>query len=470
MDKRTFLTVITAAIAGFFMLASGNAAARSSNEDTIKMLDLLGDVFEKVREEYVEEPEDKKLIEAAINGMLTDLDPHSAYLSAEDFEEMQVQTKGEFGGLGIEVTMRNGMVYIVSPIDDTPAFDKGLQAGDYISHIDEESVIGMTIRDAVERMRGKAGTAITLTILREGEDEPFDVEIIRDIIKIKSVRSRREGDIGYIRITSFSEQTDTGLHKAIKKLKKEIGKDKLRGVVLDLRNNPGGLLNQAIAVSDTFLDRGEIVSTRGRQTDSTKRFNASSGDRIDGLPMVVLLNSGSASASEIVAGALKDHKRAVVMGTKSFGKGSVQTVIPLPQGSAMRITTSRYYTPSGVSIQAEGIEPDIEVKPATIEYLDGRSAPKESDLRGHLNATKVKEGEENKDKDGDDRRNFREGDDKKEKDDKDGENKDGDESSEKENEEEDLYVKDYQLARALDLLRGIYVFSNSDRYKHVLER
>ncbi len=401
-------------------------------KETLKLLDLFGDVFEKVRKEYVEEPSDEELVEAAISGMLTHLDPHSAYLDEKAFSDMQVNTRGEFGGLGIEVTMRNGMVYIVSPIDDTPAYDAGLEAGDYISHIDGESTLGMDISEAVSLMRGKPGTKITLSVLRESQDEPFDVEITRDIIKIKSVRSRIEGDnedVIYLRVTSFSEHTTSGIEDAIIEHRKKIGDDTLKGIVLDLRNNPGGLLNQAISVSDLFLDKGEIVSTRGRKKEDTKRFNATEGDIIEDLPMVVLVNGGSASASEIVAGALKDHGRALVVGTKSFGKGSVQTVIPLPRNNAIRITTSRYYTPSGVSIQAEGIEPDITIQKASLEFEKERRRNKEADLRGHLSGDKERK---------DTKKEIRHPDEEEKK--------------------EALILSDYQLARAIDLLRGIYIY------------
>lgn len=413
--------------------ASIAPANANENKETLEMLDLFGDVFEKIREDYVERPDDKELVEAAINGMLTHLDPHSSFLNAEAFKEMRVQTSGEFGGLGIEVTMRNGMVYVVSPIDDTPAFKAGLKAGDYISHIDDEVVMGMTIGEAVKKMRGKPGDAITLTILREGEEEPFDVEVVRDIIKIRSVRSDVYNDVMYLRVTSFSETTESGLKKAYEKHKEEMG-DKLKGVVLDLRNNPGGLLTQAIAVSDMFLERGEIVSTRGRYPEDSSRYNADKGDILDGMPLVVLINGGSASASEIVAGALQDHRRAVILGTKSFGKGSVQTLIPLQKDSAMRITTSRYYTPSGESIQATGIEPDIIVEPAVLEYTKKRKGIREADLKGHLengegdapNLPKVKD-------------------------------ENGEEVQSEEEQRHALYVDDYQLARALDLVRALFI-------------
>lgn len=359
----------------------GAAAAASS--ETYRQLNLFGDVFERVRAEYVEEVSDEQLIEAAVKGMLTALDPHSSYLPPREFEDMQVQTRGAFGGLGIEVTMENGLVKVISPIDDTPASRAGMQPGDFISHIDGEQVLGLTLSEAVDRMRGPVKSQITVTVLREGEPGPFDVSLIRDVIRIRSVRWREEGDIGYLRITSFNEQTRPGVDEGVEKLRKGIG-DRMKGMVLDLRNNPGGLLDQAVAVSNAFLERGEIVSTRGRRDGSASRYNAEDGDLLDGLPMVVLINGGSASASEIVAGALQDHERAVVLGTRSFGKGSVQTVIPLPGNGAMRLTTARYYTPSGRSIQARGIEPDIAVERTTIEAVAGVERRRESDLRGRL--------------------------------------------------------------------------------------
>ncbi len=339
--------------------------------DTYKMLSLFGDVFERVRNEYVDQVDDEELIEAAVNGMLTSLDAHSSYLNSKNFKDMQVQTKGEFGGLGIEVTQDkdSGLVKVVSPIDDTPAFRAGLKPGDLISHLDGEAMAGLTLNDAVEKMRGLVGTDVKLTIRREGK-APFDVSLTRAVIKIQSIRSRLEGSVGYIRITSFNEQTTPGLEKAVAELKAKAGKE-LTGFVLDLRNNPGGLLDQAISVSDAFLERGEIVSTRSRRSEDTQRYNATAGDLINGLPLVVLINDGSASASEIVAGALQDNHRAILLGTKSFGKGSVQTVMPLAGYGAMRLTTARYYTPSGRSIQAVGIEPDIIVPLARVENLEG---------------------------------------------------------------------------------------------------
>ena len=378
------LLVVVASVACW---SSPVYAASANSKETMKLLELFGDVFDKVKKDYVETVEDKVLIEAAINGMLTSLDPHSSYLDEKAFNEMRIQTKGEFGGLGIEVTMENGLVKVVSPIDDTPAFRAGMKSGDYISRIDGESVMGTTLSDAVEKMRGKPGTDIELTVLREGASEPLIVKVTRDVIKIKSIRARREDNIAYIRITSFSEQTSESLEKELKTVMKDIGESKFEGMVLDLRNNPGGLLDQAIEVSDLFLTQGEIVSTGGRVADGNKRFNATAGDVISGKPIVVLINGGSASASEIVAGALQDHKRAVLVGTKSFGKGSVQTVIPLSvSNGAMRLTTSRYYTPSGRSIQADGIEPDVVIQQSKLETTDKDSklTTSEATLRKHL--------------------------------------------------------------------------------------
>jgi carboxyl-terminal processing protease len=376
-------TISAAALAGVLFLTPACAIAETNTSETYRQLNLFGDVFERVRSEYVEPVTDEQLIETAINGMLTALDPHSSYLNRKSFQDMQVQTRGEFGGLGIEVTMENGLIKVVSPIDDTPAFRAGLQPGDLITHLDGEAISGMSLADAVEKMRGPVGSDIKVTIRRGEAGEPFDVAITRDTIKIQSVRYRREGDVGYIRITTFNEQTQTGLERAVERLQKEVG-DKLTGYVLDLRNNPGGLLDQAISVSDSFLDKGEIVSTRGRKPEDGQRYNAKPGDLAKGKPMVVLINGGSASASEIVAGALQDHRRAIVLGTQSFGKGSVQTIIPLPGHGAMRLTTARYYTPSGRSIQALGISPDIEVQPAKVEEIAQGMRRREADLRGAL--------------------------------------------------------------------------------------
>lgn len=402
-----------------------------ANKLTYQQLSLFGSVFETVREKYVDKVTDQQLIEYAVKGMLTNLDAHSDYMTLKDFDDMKVQTSGEFGGLGIEVTMQDGVIKVVSPIDDTPAFKAGIQAGDLITHLDKKPIMGMTLAEAVEKMRGKIGTEIELAVRRENVAEPLFIKIKRDIIKIQSVRSRVEqNDIGYIRITTFNQNTYSGLKDAIEKIKKETNGN-LQGYVLDLRNNPGGLLDQAIAVSDAFLDKGEIVSTRGRNEDAIKRDNALPGDLADGLPLVVLINAGSASASEIVSGALQDHRRAVLMGTKSFGKGSVQTVIPTPDGGALRLTTARYFTPSGRSIQAEGIDPDIVVEPAKIEQIDEIRIG-ESDLKGALKNPNVKENTE-----------ATPANDNKE--------------NAKSEEEEDMTKKDYQLARAVDLLHGLAI-------------
>ena len=362
-------------------------AQDTSAKTTYEYLDLFGEIFERVRGSYVEEIDEQKLIEAAIEGMLTSLDPHSAYLPPENFQDMREQTKGEFGGLGIEVTMENGFVKVVAPIDDTPAAKAGLEAGDFITHIDGESVLGLSLSDAVDKMRGPVGSEILITISRENAEEPFDVSITRDTIKIRAVRARAEGEIGVLRITTFNEQTYSNLEDGIVKLKREIGEDKIKGYIVDLRNNPGGLLSQAIQVSDAFLETGEIVSTRGRDLDEADRVNARAGDLTDGKPLVVLINEGSASASEIVAGALQDQRRAIILGAKSFGKGSVQTVIRLGDKGAMKLTTARYFTPSGRSIQALGIEPDILVEERRVTDADGtgdRGSRSEADLRGSL--------------------------------------------------------------------------------------
>ena len=387
MRMRTIGMFFAGAVSATAMWHAFDAATAASNADTYKQLNLFGDVFDRVRSDYVEQPNDEKLIESAINGMLSALDPHSSYMNAKNFQEMQVQTQGKFGGLGIEVTMENGVVKVVSPIDDTPAARGGIMANDLIIKLDGEDVQGLTLNEAVDKMRGKINTPITLTILREGK-EPFDVKLVRDEIKVKSVKSSLEGpdkDIGYVRISSFTEQTQEGLEAAISSIKKQTG-SKLKGYIIDLRNNPGGLLEEAVTVSDTFLERGEIVSTRGRNAEETQRRAAHVGDLTKGKPIIVLVNGGSASASEIVAGALQDHKRATLVGTRSFGKGSVQTIIPLGSGNgALRLTTARYYTPSGKSIQAKGIVPDIEVLQDVPEELKARTDTKgEASLRGHL--------------------------------------------------------------------------------------
>jgi carboxyl-terminal processing protease len=428
--------VILAVCAGVIMMSipalsfaeeertAGSKPERSPDDfsETYENLNLFGDVFERVRNQYVEEKEDKELIENALNGMLSALDPHSSYLPPKNYEDMQVETRGQFGGLGIEVTMENGLVKVVAPIDDTPASEAGVESGDLIVEIDGEAVMGLSLSDAVEKMRGLVGTDIDI-VVRRAESEILEFTLTRAVIKIQSVRSRAEGNAAYIRITTFNQNTTSGLEKAIKKLNKEIGEENVVGLILDLRNNPGGLLNQAIAVSDTFLDKGEIVSTRGRHERDTKRDNASSGDMLDGKPIAVLVNGGSASASEIVAGALQDHKRGIILGTKTFGKGSVQTVMPLPGHGAMRLTTARYYTPSGRSIQAKGIDPDIVVERAKIEEISV-SRVRESDLRGALD------------------------------------NNGQDKKSEKSDEEKKPI--DYQLQRGLDLLNGLSLYNSGD--------
>jgi len=378
-------TVLSALAVFAFQSDGFNSPAQAADDGTFRQLDLFGEVFDRVRADYVEPTEDAKLIETAINGMLTALDPHSSYMNPKNYRDMQVQTRGEFGGLGIEVTMENGVVKVVTPIDDTPASRAGLRPNDYITHIDEKPILGMTLSDAVDKMRGPVDTPILLTVVRKGTDEPFDVKLNRAIITIKSVKYHREGDIAYVRITTFNEQTGDLLDEAIHTLQKQIGPKNVKGYILDLRNNPGGLLDQAINVSGDFIEEGEIVSTRGRHSEDTQRYNARGGDLTKGKSVIVLVNGGSASASEIVAGALQDHRRAVILGTRSFGKGSVQTIIPLGADGAMRLTTARYYTPSGHSIQAKGIEPDIIVE----QNPDPKSKKRlmitgEAELPGHL--------------------------------------------------------------------------------------
>ena len=385
----TFLTL--AGLAGattVLNVTKTYSATPSQNSELYRQLDLFGDVLERVRSDYVEKPDDTQLIESAINGMLASLDPHSSYMSPKSFRDMQVQTRGEFGGLGIEVTMENGVIKVVSPIDDTPAAKAGLLANDLITHLDNEQISGLTLEQAVEKMRGPVNTPITLTIVRKGKDEPFDVKVTRDVIRINAVKSRAEGDdIAYVKVTTFNEQTHANMVKAMEQLQKQLG-PKIKGYVLDLRNNPGGLLDQAIAVSDDFLERGAIVLTKGRNNEETQRANARPGDITEGKKIAVLINGGSASASEIVAGALQDHKRATIIGTRSFGKGSVQTIIPLGANGAIRLTTARYYTPSNRSIQAKGIEPDIAVEEELPDDLKSKMASEkprgEASLRGHL--------------------------------------------------------------------------------------
>jgi carboxyl-terminal processing protease len=393
MMRKTSLILLGAAAGAALTLVTtqprivfDGSSAKAAAADTYRQLSLFGDVFERVRADYVEKPDDAKLVESAINGMLAGLDPHSSYMDAKSFRDMQVQTRGEFGGLGIEVTMEDGLIKVVAPIDETPAAKAGVMANDIISHLDDEPVQGLTLNQAVEKMRGPVNTRIKLKIIRKGSDKPVDITITRDVIRVRSVRSNMNGDdVAFIRVTQFNEQTTEGVRRAINDLSTQAG-DKLKGFVIDLRNNPGGLLDQAISVSDAFLERGEIVSTRGRNAEETQRFNARAGDLTKTKPIIVLINGGSASASEIVAGALQDHKRATIIGTRSFGKGSVQTIIPLGSGNgALRLTTARYFTPSGRSIQAKGITPDIEVLQDVPEELKARTDTRgESSLRGHL--------------------------------------------------------------------------------------
>lgn len=403
-----------------------------SEEDTYELLNLFGEVLERAKNSYVDEVSDEQLIQSAINGMLVSLDPHSSYMDGKDFRYMSEQTQGKFGGLGIEVTMESGVVKVVSPIDDTPAHKAGLKPGDYIVNIDGQPVVGMTLNDAVDKMRGKIGSKVKLTIRRFNQ-KPFDVTIKREEIKIQTVKSSiKSEDVAYVRITSFSDNTDKMVEKAVKEAKKKL-KGNLKGIILDIRNNPGGLLDQAVSVSDLFLNQGEIVSTRSRNEEDTVKYNAKKGDIADGLPIVIIVNDGSASASEIVAGALQDHKRAVILGEKTFGKGSVQTVIPLGKHGAMRLTTARYYTPSGRSIQVKGIEPDVAVKPAKVEEIE---SPFELSEGEYNNALK-----------------------------NDSEEKvDAKKQAAKKAEKEEL-AKDYQLARALDLVRAMGIYEQGKAQK-----
>ena len=401
--KKYFLAGIMGCALGVIVSVKVAGPVLAQDTETKKtiyeQLDLFGDIFERIRSEYVEEVSSKDLIEAAIDGMLTSLDPHSSYLSADDAAKMKVQTRGEFGGLGIEVTQQEGFVKVVSPIDGTPADAAGMEAGDFITHVDGQSLLGLTLDEAVGMMRGPVGSEIIITVVREGEDEPFDVSIIRDTIKLTAVRARTEGDTVVLRITTFNDQTYPNLVDGLEKqVEGAGGMENINGIVLDLRNNPGGLLNQAIRVTDAFLEKGEIVSTRGRYSRDSERYNAKAGDLANGKPIVVLINGGSASASEIVAGALQDHRRAIVVGTRSFGKGSVQTVMPLRGEGAMRLTTSRYYTPSGRSIQALGVSPNIIVeqprrKNSEKENEEVRRNRSEADLRGALSNDSLSEDE-----------------------------------------------------------------------------
>jgi carboxyl-terminal processing protease len=387
MIRKTSLVLLGALLGSTAMMAVNAAGipAEAAGTSTYRELSIFGEVFERVRAQYVTPPNEEKLVEAAINGMLTSLDPHSSYMNAKDADDMRTQTRGEFGGLGIEVTMENDLVKVITPIDDTPAAKAGVLAGDLISKIDGTDVRGFKLEDAVDKMRGEVGTPIKLTILRKGADKPIEITIKRDIIAVQAVKVRVEGDVGYLRVISFTEKTYDDLKKAIEKIQAQVPDDKLKGYVLDLRLNPGGLLDQAINVSDAFLNKGEIVSTRGRVESETRRFSATEGDLVNGKPVIVLTNGGSASASEIVAGALQDLKRATILGTRSFGKGSVQTIIPLGDNGALRLTTALYYTPSGKSIQGIGITPDIKVEEPIPPELQGKiEKAAESALTGHI--------------------------------------------------------------------------------------
>ncbi|CAM4108409.1 S41 family peptidase [Palleronia rufa] len=447
--KNFALAAIGGTLAGVVLTTqvAGPLIAQETRDNTTvyEQLDLFGDIFERIRAQYVEEVSEKDLIEAAIDGMLTSLDPHSSYLSPDDAERMRTQTRGEFGGLGIEVTQEDGFVKVVSPMDGTPADEAGMQAGDFITHVDGESLLGLTLDDAVEMMRGPIGSEIVITVVREGEDEPFDVSIVRDTIELTAVRGRLEGDTVVLRVITFSDQTYPKLEEELNAQVEAVGgMDKVNGFVLDLRNNPGGLLTQAIKVSDAFLNEGEIVSTRGRDQSDSDRVNATEGDLTEGKPMVVLINGGSASASEIVAGALQDHRRAIVVGTKSFGKGSVQTVMPLRGDGAMRLTTARYYTPSGRSIQALGVSPDIVVQqppvdPAAAPEDENADLPvmpsrSEADLRGALDNDSLSEDEQNIIRD---------------------EQQAAEDAAK-------LREEDYQLAYAIDILKG-FLALNTER-------
>ena len=426
-----YLTILFSSI---FLILSFPTSSKQKSKETYEYLDLFGQVFDRVRSSYVDDVSDEELIEKAIDGMLTGLDPHSGYMDEEIWQEMQMDTKGKFGGLGIEITMEEGFIKIISPIEDTPAYKAGVMAGDYIIQIDETPVFGLTLNEAVELLRGEIGDPVIITISREGL-EPFELKIVRDTIKIQSVKFEIYEDIGYLRITSFTEQTESGLKKSIKKIQEKL-KNKEKGYILDIRSNPGGLLNQAVKVTDIFLDRGEIVSTRGRNKKDIQRYRARDGDLINGLPIVIIINGGSASAAEIVAGAIQDHRRGIVVGTKSFGKGSVQTIIPFQDTSldgirGIRLTTARYYTPSGVSIQGKGIEPDIKIEQGTFESFNYKTYS-ESDLKDSL--------DKDKDKDKD----------------KDEENGEGELSL-----FEEKISKDFQLRQAIDLIKGLSLYQNS---------
>ncbi len=457
---RKYIATIMVSFAIVSVTFFGATTTEGKSSDTYKQLNLFGDVFEKIRSQYVREVTDEELIEAAINGMLSSLDPHSSYLTAKNFDDMQVQTKGEYGGLGMEVTLDKGVVRVVSPIDDTPASRAGIQSGDYITKLDGEQVMGLTLTEAVGKMKGEIGTDIIITVVRKGEKEPFDVTLTRDTITLKSVRHRIEGEVGYIRISSFTEKTESGLLESLDKIKQELGEN-LQGIVLDLRNNPGGLLNQSIAVSSVFLERGEVVSTRTRNDEHVQRFPARKGDNINGKPMIILINGGSASASEIVAGALQDHRRAVVVGTQSFGKGSVQTVMPLGANGAMRLTTAYYFTPSGNSIQGEGITPDILVEQIRFDKSNQINSRRrsEGDLRGSLANPN---GNSDDDVEPEDENPAGETEsDNTEGDNGDDEARDGDKKTEKAP-ALTTAQDDYQLNYAINLLHGMAIARNVD--------
>ena len=427
-NKRFFIILLF--FFNFLFFSTNLVKGDNNRQETYKQLNLFGDVFQRVQEQYVDGVSDKELIESAISGMLQSLDPHSSYLSPESYKDMQVKTKGTFGGLGIEITMEDGFVKVVSPIDDTPAANAGMKSGDLIIGIDGESIKGLTINEAVSKLRGPVNSKVTITVVRDKED-PFEIEIVRDVIKIRSVKHEVINEIGYVRLTTFSDTTTSGMEKSINEIRKELG-EKFQGLILDLRNNPGGLLNQSISVADSFLDQGEIVSTQGRKEDDTSRIFAKKGDLIDGKPLIVLINSGSASASEIVAGALKDHSRAIIVGTRSFGKGSVQSIIPLPGNGAMRLTTARYYTPSGISIQAKGIEPDIKVEAGMTETKkEPNQNRREENLRGALDKKELESNEQK--------------------------NKKSDASP------VEKLLQDNQISRAVDLIKGIHLFSNKSK-------
>ncbi len=444
----TFITtlLIGTAVAATMTGTSSKAAETPSIQDPYDLMELFGAALNTIKSDYVEETDNRKLIETAIDGMLTSLDPHSGFMDAETFDDMQTQTKGEFGGLGLEVGMDKGFVRVMSPIDDTPAFKAGLQTGDYITHVDDISTFGQSLNDTVKKMRGKPGTKVKLTISRK-DKEPFDVTLKRDIIKVKPVKFEAKDDIGYIRISTFSEKTTEMLHDAIKQLNKQIGQDKIKGFILDVRNNPGGLLDQAVGVADTFLDEGEIVSTRSRNPEDTLRFSAKKGDLTNGLPLVVLINEGSASASEIVAGAMQDHRRGVIVGLKTFGKGSVQTVRSVPGIGGIRITTARYYTPSGNSIQAKGIEPDVVIPRAKLEELPVIKGYGEAELPKAIAAEEGKKAIDTL---------------KKQKQDKEASKAmkklfDKDKSLKEADTDDNEDKTDYQLDRAIDILHAISV-------------